>query len=637
MYRGDVTPAEKEKVAKILSCFISCLGDKQQCLLLLEKELGELPAKVVLQVVNSKSMPEGLLSVLEYYGAPEEILATIRAGIQKEKPVPDQVDLKRAILNSISKGMPRLDYVSLTPKKRETQPKPQPKPLPSATGSTAQTQMKEKTMSTKKNATDEGLSKEDEQKINTLDITERGYSLILPEGLGIPLAIEALARKQATEEEFSRFNYDYKRNVAEGVVAFLRVVKKEYGFVSTKKPGLFQAPPTYIAIETAPGVKESVPWGNLEMPGIEGTLSPGYSKVRGQIVFSIQGNIKGKSRKEAMRLCKLIEEELLASSIYKGQAIMTNFPAIDEVDSLDTSFPEFFAFKNYAETDLILAKDIEEQVDANLFTPIKKTQRCRDEGISLKRSVLLPGPFGTGKTLAALVTANLCRESAEPWTFIYLTDVTRLDQAYEFAKQYQPCVIFAEDVDKAVGGERDLDMDKILNKVDGIDTKGLEIIMVLTTNSKPEDLEQAMLRPGRLDAVIPIMPPDAEAAVRLIRHYAGRKLAADQDLTEVGQLLAGAIPAFIEEVVKRSNLAALRRNEEVIHLTADDLRVTAQGMQAHLKLLEPREEDERSDEERAAQIVADGHVKAAQVRVGLPPEETNGKVVGRSPQPRATA
>lgn len=493
---------------------------------------------------------------------------------------------------------------------------------------------KDMTTAAKKKPDDE-FSKEEEQLINTMDITRRGTTLILPENVTIPLAIEALARKQQSEEEFANFSYDYKVNVAEGVVAFLRVIQREFGFVSTKKPGFFQPPPTYISISVDAGKKESVPWGDLEIPGIEGTLSPGYAKVRGQLVFSIKGEIKGKSRPEAMRICKLIEEECLAHSIYKGKAIMAGFPTMDEVDSFESTFPEFFTFEAYTEKDLIFPKHIEDQIDSNLFTPIKKIQRCREEGISLKRSVLLPGPFGTGKTLTATVTANICKDHG--WTFIYLTDVTRLERAYEFAKQYQPAIIFAEDVDKAIKGKRDLDMDKILNKVDGIDSKGLEIIMVLTTNSKPEDLEQAMLRPGRLDAVIPILAPDAEAAIRLVQHYAGSRLAPNQDLTAVGDLLDGAIPAFIEEVVKRSKLAALRRDEEVIQLTADDLVVTAHGMQAHLKLLEPREEDERSDEERAAQVVADGHRDAARIRSGVALPESNGKMVGRTPHARASA
>ena len=72
-------------------------------------------------------------------------------------------------------------------------------------------------------------------------------------------------------------------------------------------------------------------------------------------------------------------------------------------------------------------------------------------------------------------------------------------------------------------------MDEILNVIDGIESKGTEIITVLTTNNLG-NITSAMLRPGRLDAIVSVRAPDAKAAQQLVRLYAGTLLAADDDL-----------------------------------------------------------------------------------------------------------
>src|SRR5262249_9702485 len=112
------------------------------------------------------------------------------------------------------------------------------------------------------------------------------------------------------------------------------------------------------------------------------------------------------------------------------------------------------------------------------------------------------------KTLTAYVTAK--KSSSNNWTFIYLDRVAGLHEAFRFAKQYAPSVIFAEDIDRAVNGDdRTTDIDDVLNTIDGIESKGGEIITILTTNHV-DQINRAMLRPGRLDAVISIQAPDAE-------------------------------------------------------------------------------------------------------------------------------
>jgi transitional endoplasmic reticulum ATPase len=152
--------------------------------------------------------------------------------------------------------------------------------------------------------------------------------------------------------------------------------------------------------------------------------------------------------------------------------------------------------------------------------------------------------------------------------------------------------VFSEDIDRSVTGDRTVEIDDILNILDGIDTKHENIITVLTTN-RLDNVNQAMLRPGRLDAIINVETPDAPTAERLVRYYGGTSIPEKEDLTAVGEALAGQIPAVIEEAVKRAKLfqlALLPEGAAVEDISAEALRQSAATMTKQIELLaEPQE------------------------------------------------
>ena len=122
----------------------------------------------------------------------------------------------------------------------------------------------------------------------------------------------------------------------------------------------------------------------------------------------------------------------------------------------------------------------------------------------------------------------------------------------------------------------------LLNTIDGVLTKNAQVITVLTTNHV-ERLDRAMLRPGRLDAVITVKAPEAEAVQRLVRLYGRGLVDANEDLGAVREALAGNIPATIREVVERSKLAMIGNGRDTV--TAGELLVATKGMERHLGLL----------------------------------------------------
>src|SRR5258708_32271027 len=265
--------------------------------------------------------------------------------------------------------------------------------------------------------------------------------------------------------------------------------------------------------------------------------------------------------------------------------------------------PRFLDLAQVRANELVFSDDVDRAIHASLFTPIERAEECRKLGMPVKRGVLLAGPFGVGKTLAAYVAAAKAEKAG--WTFVYCETAPELSDVVRFAQQYAPAVVFCEDIDRVVSGDRDIDMDQILSIVDGIESKESEILLVLTTNDA-KDINQAMLRPGRLDSVINVTPPDPGAVIRLIHLYARGILANGEDLTAVGAHLAGPIPAVIQEGVEPSKPHAPRPAEPHAdaQTTSPAPHRTAPEIEVALELLVPNAPAGRSNREKPAGLLA---------------------------------
>jgi transitional endoplasmic reticulum ATPase len=310
-------------------------------------------------------------------------------------------------------------------------------------------------------------------------------------------------------------------------------------------------------------------------------------------VFVLSATVKRKDEPVIRELFTSLREYLKTHSIYRGKAIKIRFRD-DDGDTIPMPQPEFMDVADVDPDGLLLNKDLMASINANLFTPITRVADCIQNGIKVKRGVLLGGNYGTGKTLAATVAAHLAQKHGI--TFVYTPRANELGDAIAFAKQYQSpaCVVFCEDIDREMTGERSVKIDDILNILDGVDTKSENIITVLTTNHL-EKVNQAMLRPGRLDAIISIEAPDAETAERLVRHYGGNAIDEAEDLVEVGVALQGQIPAVIEETVKRAklyNLSLIDSGHAVTGISGEALRLAGVSMKTQIELLEGPEKIE---------------------------------------------
>lgn len=424
-----------------------------------------------------------------------------------------------------------------------------------------------------------------------VEIVRSGKQIVLPVGMAYDEGIEWLRRKREEDERDIGINYEFNYSPMDGAVAFHRALADIHGWAElVPTPGFFGPnPPVMKAVSVSLTEKTLVPWGRVMIPGVEGFLQTGI-KPDPTPRFVINGRVKQKNKDQVAAIAERTEELLRTRSIYRGQAVKISFAWEREGREFDPSehCPQFMPLDGVAEDDLIFGSEVTNALKIGLFAPIEYSAACRKYKVPLKRGVLLYGPYGVGKTLTATVTA--LKGVKAGFTFLYLESVLDLKKGLQLASQYAPAIVFAEDIDRVLEGDRSLSMDQVLNIMDGCDTKGGEIITVFTTNHV-ENINPALLRMGRLDTLVEVKPPDEVAAVKLVKLYGRGLFAQDANFNEVGKVLAGRIPAFIREVTERAKIAAIYRlhggNIEG-QVKTEDLLGAAEAMKNHADMLEPK-------------------------------------------------
>lgn len=443
-------------------------------------------------------------------------------------------------------------------------------------------------------------------KINNINVIHEGAQIILPLVDGKPMdydeACRWMQRKRDEENQEVGVRHDLECQPLDGAVAFQKAMAKKYGWTSLVPiPGFFgDRPPVMIGVAISATETIQVPMGRIEVPGVSGYLETHFHDDK----FLIVGKVKQKDAHQINEIVALTKKFLREESIYKGKAIKMDFAwkREDENGERQKDFnpmndaPRFMELSGTKDDDLIFGDKVLDAIQIGLFTPIEQSEACRKYGVPLKRGVLLYGPYGTGKTMTAYVSA--LKAQRHGWTFIYLDSARDLKHGLEFAAKYAPAVLFAEDIDRVINGERSLSMDDVLNTLDGVDTKNGEVITVFTTNHI-DIINPALLRMGRLDTLVEITPPDAKAAERLVKLYSRGLLEEDASLIRIGKQLEGQIPAFIREVTERAKIAAIHRlngGDITGKVREQDLISAAKAMENHANMLKPKEQDSHNVE-----------------------------------------
>lgn len=411
----------------------------------------------------------------------------------------------------------------------------------------------------------------------------QGDKFILPANLegNIDGAIKYLRdykEQQETKYEFSR---TFKYRPYDGANAFQLALKEIFGTTGVGVTKTFfgiKIPPEMLTIDIGYNQHTQIPWGEVTYSPLDATfyLSATRDKEHG-LLFQLAVEAPRRYRKHVDAVFELVERKLVQASIYKGKAIN------------GAEQPGFLNLNGVDPAKVVYSNETLIQLQANVWTALQHSHELRRLGQSLNRKVLVEGPYGTGKSLAGYLTAQIAVTNG--WTYILVRTDDDLFEALRTARLYAPAVVFFEDIDIIAGGGTSDEISKVLDALDGVQTKGAEVVAVFTTNHVNK-IQKGVMRPGRIDAVVHIGKLDQSGVETLIRTVIPEEMLADDvEWESVFTAYDGFLPAFVSEAASRAVRYTLARNEgRTGTIITEDLVFAAESLRPQLELMEGAKE-----------------------------------------------
>jgi len=240
-------------------------------------------------------------------------------------------------------------------------------------------------------------------------------------------------------------------------------------------------------------------------------------------------------------------------------------------------------------------EDTKERLREAIQWPLEYPEVFAQMDMQATKGVLMYGPPGTGKTLLAKAIAN---ESQSNFISIkgpellnkYVGESEKgVREVFEKARANAPTVVFFDEIDSIAGergqhsgdsgvGERVVS--QLLTELDGLEE--LEDVVVIATTNRPDLIDPALLRPGRLDRHVHVPVPDEEGRRKIFEvHTRNKPLADDVDLDDLAARTDGYVGADIEAVCREASMAATREfinsvDPDDVDDSVGNVRVTAE-------------------------------------------------------------
>lgn len=198
-------------------------------------------------------------------------------------------------------------------------------------------------------------------------------------------------------------------------------------------------------------------------------------------------------------------------------------------------------------------------------------------GMNPSKGVLFYGPPGCGKTLLAKAIANECQanfisiKGPELLTMWFGESEANVRDVFDKARAAAPCVMFFDELDSIAksrgsgagdgGGAGDRVLNQILTEMDGMNAK--KNVFVIGATNRPDQIDPALLRPGRLDQLIYIPLPDEKSRLNILQATLRKSpVAAGVDLAYMAKNANGFSGADLTEICQRACKLAIRESIE---------------------------------------------------------------------------
>ena len=224
-------------------------------------------------------------------------------------------------------------------------------------------------------------------------------------------------------------------------------------------------------------------------------------------------------------------------------------------------------------TPFLLQRDLKELVQY----PVEHPEKFEKFGMSPSKGVLFYGPPGCGKTLMAKAVANECQanfisvKGPELLTMWFGESEANVRDVFEKARQAAPCVLFFDELDSIAqqrggssgdgGGAADRVMNQLLTEMDGVGAK--KNVFIVGATNRPDIIDTALMRPGRLDQLIYIPMPDFESRLGILRATLRKSpVSKDVDLSYLATQTDKFTGADLTEICQTACKIAIREEIE---------------------------------------------------------------------------
>jgi len=251
-------------------------------------------------------------------------------------------------------------------------------------------------------------------------------------------------------------------------------------------------------------------------------------------------------------------------------------------------------------------EDTKERLRETIQWPLEYPEVFEELDMQAAKGVLMYGPPGTGKTLLAKAVAN---ESESNFISIKGPELLNkfvgesekgVREVFSKARENAPTIVFFDEIDSIAtergknsgdSGVGERVVSQLLTELDGLES--LEDVVVIATTNRPDLIDSALLRPGRLDRHVHVPVPDEDARRKILEvHTRNKPLADDVDLDAIARKTEGYVGADIEAVAREASMNASREfigsvAREEVGESVGNVRVTMQHFEDALDEVNP--------------------------------------------------
>ncbi|CAD6570707.1 MAG: AAA ATPase cdc48 [Tremellales sp. Tagirdzhanova-0007] len=261
---------------------------------------------------------------------------------------------------------------------------------------------------------------------------------------------------------------------------------------------------------------------------------------------------------------------------------------------------------------------VKRELQETVQYPVEHPEKFLKYGMSPSKGVLFYGPPGTGKTMLAKAIANECQanfisiKGPELLTMWFGESEANVRDVFDKARAAAPCVMFFDELDSIAksrgnsagdgGGSSDRVLNQILTEMDGMNAK--KNVFIIGATNRPDQIDSALLRPGRLDQLIYIPLPDEASRLSILQATLRKSpIAPGVDLGFLSRNTAGFSGADLTEICQRAAKLAIRASIEADMRKDRERKEKAEaegGAEGDVDIM-----DEENDEDEVPSITVD--------------------------------